>query len=146
MWHEQKILVIQLGENAESLRSGIETVRSRFLKSELVVLCAAELSQIARPGVNQVLVHGANSNTGLSNVPEQLLSLIELLKAEQFDSAIVLPDEAQSPYPFAYLCYFAEIPVRIGVSCEFGGGVLSPHGEECGEEIEELLNRVQEAA
>lgn len=142
MWREQKILVIQPGESAEVLRSGIETMRSRFPKSELVILCTAKLSQVARSRANQVLAHSAIAETGLSDDSEQLLNLVELLKAEQFDAAIVLPGENRSPYPFAYLCYLAEIPVRVGVSCEFGGGVLS----ECGEEIEKLLDKVQEAA
>ncbi|GAP97671.1 hypothetical protein [Leptolyngbya sp. NIES-2104] len=144
MWHDQKILVIQPGNNAENLRSGIKQVRSRFPMAQIDLLCTASLSQVALSlkDINQVLVHCAIAQTGLSDVPERLLNLIELLKAEQFASAIVLPDENRSPYPFAYACYLAEIPVRLGVSCEFGGGVLS----ECGASVEEVLNRVQEAA
>ncbi|MBE9010255.1 hypothetical protein IQ250_08560 [Pseudanabaenaceae cyanobacterium LEGE 13415] len=144
MWHEQRILVIQPGNNAESLRSGIEQVRSSFPTAQIVVLCTARLSQSALSiiDVNQVLVHCAIDETGLSDASERLLSLIELLKVEQFDQAIILPDGNRSPYPFAYVCYFAGIPVRLGVSCEFGGGVLS----QCGVNIEEVLDRVQEAA
>lgn len=144
MLHEQKILVIQPGNDAEALRSGIAKVRSKFPTSQIVVLCAAALSRAALSSkqVNQVLMHCAMSETGLSNVPEQLLSLIELLKIEQFDLAIVFPHENRSPYPFAYVCYFAEIPARIGVSCEFGGGVLS----QCSASVEELLDCVQGAA
>ncbi|BAU12348.1 hypothetical protein LEP3755_28770 [Leptolyngbya sp. NIES-3755] len=144
MWHEQKILVIQPGNNAESLRSGIEQVRSRFPMAQIVLLCTAQLSRMALSivDINQVLVHCAIDETGLSGAPERLLNLIELLRVEQFEAAIVLPDENRSPYSFAYLCYLAEIPVRIGVSCEFGGGVLS----QCGASLEELLERVQEAA
>lgn len=144
MWHEQKIVVIQPGNNAESLRSGIEQVRSRFPMAQIVLLCTAQLSRIALSivDINQVLVHCAIGETGLSDVPARVLNLIELLKVEQFDAAIILPDENRSPYPFAYACYLAGIAVRIGVSCEFGGGVLS----QCGESLEELLEQVQEAA
>jgi len=143
MWHEQKVLVIQPGNDAEALRSGIEMVRSQFPSSQIVVLCAARLSRVAISisAVDQVLVHCAMSEPGLSDVPERLISLIELLKAEQFYEVIVLPHQQRSPYPFAYICYFAEIPVRIGMSGEFGGGVLSG----CGSSVEELLNCVQEA-
>ncbi|MGG6268948.1 glycosyltransferase family 9 protein [Leptolyngbya sp. AN03gr2] len=144
MWHEQKIVVIQPGNNAENLRSGMGQVRSRFPMAQIVLLCAAQLSRVALSirDVNQVLVHCAIDESGLSDVPERLLNLIQLLKVEQFDAAIVLPDENRSPYPFAYACYLAGIPVRLGVSCEFGGGVLS----ECGASVEDLLERVQEAA
>lgn len=44
---------------------------------------------------------------------------------EFHDAAIVFTTPAQSPYLFAYLCYLAGIPIRIGQSQEFGGGVLS---------------------
>lgn len=143
MSHE-KIIVIQSGNNAKGLQSGMKQVRSRFPMAQIVVLCAAQLSQTAFSiaDVDQILVHCAMLETGLSAVPERLLNLIELLKAERFDSAIVLPDGTRSPYPFAYACYFAGIPVRIGLSYEFGGGVLSV----CGASVEELLDRVQEAA
>lgn len=144
MWHEQKVLVIQPGNNAASLRLRIEQIRSRFPTAQIEVLCAASLSQAALSirDVNQVLVHCAIAETGLSDVPERVLSLIALLKTERFDMAIILPDEFRSPYPIAYACYLAEIPVRLGVSCEFGGGVLSV----CEASVEELLERVEEAA
>lgn len=144
MLPEQKVLVIQLGSSPERLRSGIEKARSKLPSSQIVVLCAARLSQAALSiaQVNQVLVHSALSETGKADVPERLLSLIELLKAEQFDIAIVLPNGNRSPYPFAYACYLAGIPVRGGVSCEFGGGVLSV----CEVSVEEMLNTLQEAA
>ncbi|MEP0915753.1 hypothetical protein NC981_02915 [Leptolyngbya sp. DQ-M1] len=140
----EKVLVIQTGNHADGLRSGIKQVRSQLPSSQIVVLCAARLSQVALSiaQVNQVLVHSAISETSLSDVPERLLNLIELLKVEQFDAAIVLPDGNRSPYPAAYACYLAGIPVRGGVSCEFGGGVLSV----CRASIEEMLNTLREAA
>lgn len=141
---EQKVLVIQPGSEPDRLRSGIEGVRSQLPDSQIVVLCAAQLSQeaLSIAQVNQVLVHSAIDETGLSDVPERLLNLVELLKIEQFEIAIVLPDGNRSAYPFAYVCYLAEIPVRVGVSCEFGGGVLSV----CEASVEEMLNTMQEAA
>lgn len=50
---------------------------------------------------------------------------IALLKAENFDAAIIFTGAHQSPYGAAYLCYLAGIPLRIAQSHEFGGGVLS---------------------
>ena len=52
-------------------------------------------------------------------------SLIDRLQQGSFDAAIVLTAPHQSPYSLAYLCYLAKIPIRIGQSQEFGGGVLS---------------------
>ena len=47
------------------------------------------------------------------------------LSSNAFDAAVMLTTPGQSPYSIAYLCYLAAIPVRIGQSQEFGGGVLS---------------------
>ncbi len=42
-----------------------------------------------------------------------------------YDAAVIFTSPGQSPYPDAYGCYLAGIPVRIGISTEFAGGVLS---------------------
>lgn len=42
-----------------------------------------------------------------------------------FAAAIVFTAPNQSPYAVAYRCYLGGIPIRIGQSIEFGGGVLS---------------------
>ncbi|MGF1515267.1 MAG: hypothetical protein ACFB5Z_16425 [Elainellaceae cyanobacterium] len=51
--------------------------------------------------------------------------LIPQLQRHSFDAAIVLAAPNKSPYVAGYLCYLAGIPIRIGQSREFGGGVLS---------------------
>lgn len=53
------------------------------------------------------------------------LSLIALLRDRSFEAAVTLTRPDQSPYEMAYLCYLANIPIRVGQSVEFGGGVLS---------------------
>ncbi len=52
--------------------------------------------------------------------------LIDRLKDFSFDAAIIFTTQSQSPYSFAYLCYLANIPIRLGQSLEFGGGLLTP--------------------
>jgi phage tail protein X len=48
-----------------------------------------------------------------------------VLDQQKFEAAIVLSVPGQSPYAAAYRCYLAGIPIRVGQSAEFGGGVLS---------------------
>lgn len=60
------------------------------------------------------------------------LSFAEIEFPSGFEAAIVLTVPKQSPYPAAYRCYLAGIPIRVGQSIEFGGGVLS----HCVEPIE----------
>ena len=52
-------------------------------------------------------------------------SLVEELRGRGFDAALIFTSFAQSPYPPAYACYLAEIPLRAGQSKEFGGGLLT---------------------
>jgi hypothetical protein len=53
------------------------------------------------------------------------LDLIQALRRGAFQAALVFTRPKQSCYSLAYLCYLAGIPIRIGQSVEFGGGVLS---------------------
>lgn len=59
-----------------------------------------------------------------SELTDRADDLIQILKARSFDAAIVFTAPQQSPYLVAYCCYLASIPIRVGQSCEFGGGVL----------------------
>jgi hypothetical protein len=74
----------------------------------------------------------------LSNTQPAAIVLSTLRPAgqEPFEAAILFTAAHQSPYPIAYLCYLAGIPIRIGQSLEFGGGVLShwvqpPEVDDC---------------
>lgn len=57
--------------------------------------------------------------------PARERRLIARLRRGGYDVAIIFTSFAQSPFPPAYAAYLAGIPVRIGQSKEFGGGVLS---------------------
>ncbi|MGI0484553.1 glycosyltransferase family 9 protein [Pantanalinema rosaneae CENA516] len=61
-----------------------------------------------------------------SNYGDRGRTLIEQLQAHRYDAAMIFTTPGQSPYSLAYSCYLAGIPIRLGQSQEFGGGVLSP--------------------
>jgi hypothetical protein len=50
---------------------------------------------------------------------------IAWLQQQSFAAALIFTNPGRSPYSRAYLCYLAGITIRLGASCEFGGGVLS---------------------
>jgi hypothetical protein len=52
-------------------------------------------------------------------------TLIERVQQPSYDAAMIFTAPGQSPYSLAYYCYLAGIPLRLGQSQEFGGGVLS---------------------
>jgi ADP-heptose:LPS heptosyltransferase len=51
--------------------------------------------------------------------------LIRRIAARHYDAAVVLTSFSQSPWPAAYLCRLAGVPVRVGMSKEFGGSGLT---------------------
>ncbi len=55
--------------------------------------------------------------------PARELAVVERLRG--YDAVVVFTSFAQSPWPVAYAAYLAGVPVRVGVSKEFGGGVLT---------------------
>jgi ADP-heptose:LPS heptosyltransferase len=57
--------------------------------------------------------------------PAEQRRLIRGLQAGEYGAALVFTSFSQSPHPPAYACYLAGVPVRAGLSKEFGGGVLS---------------------
>ncbi|HWO73047.1 MAG TPA: glycosyltransferase family 9 protein [Dehalococcoidia bacterium] len=57
--------------------------------------------------------------------PARQQALIADLAQRQFEAALIFTSFRQSPYPPAYCCYLAGVPLRIGQSKEFGGQVLT---------------------
>ena len=57
--------------------------------------------------------------------PDGDLALVRRIAAGRYDAAVVLTSFSQSPWPAAYLCRLAGVPVRVGASKEFGGAGLT---------------------
>lgn len=57
--------------------------------------------------------------------PGAQLALVETIRSGGFDLAVIFTSFSQSPYPAAYVCLLAGVPVRAALSREFGGGVLT---------------------
>ncbi len=78
--------------------------------------------------------------------PQREERLVESIRAGNFDVAIIFTSFSQSPYPPAYACYLAGVPVRIGQSREFGGAVLShsvPPPPDSTHQVDRNLNLLQ---
>ncbi len=127
----QKILAVQLGNADEliMLSPALEQLKRALPDATIALLCSPRSSRVALslPAINEVLLHrGLAHATGTLDCNSlALLPLIERLRSQQFDAAILFAQDSHSPYPLAYVCYLAEIPMRVGWSDEFGGGLLS---------------------
>lgn len=67
----------------------------------------------------------SNSLEGALRRSLSLPQMIQTIADRHFNAAIMFTAPTESPYALAYLCYLAGIPIRLGQSWEFGGGVLS---------------------
>src|SRR5215210_3629803 len=75
--------------------------------------------------------------------------LIETLREGSYDAAIILTSFKQTPHPAGYACYLAGIPLRLGESKEWGGGVLTdemPSAPDDLHQVERNLRLVEHAA
>lgn len=124
-WQQVKRLLVSLvGQPAatEKLQPALQVLRESLPAAEIALLTNADPVQLRPlfPWIDTVFL----SQTTWQE-PSQENLLVEKLKQEQFSAAILFTQKRESPYSLAYLCYLAEIPIRIGQSQEFGGSVLS---------------------
>jgi ADP-heptose:LPS heptosyltransferase len=126
--------VIMTGPALRALKAGLPECRITMLTSPGGAR-AAELL----PWADEVIAHRAlwQDLGSLPFEPSREAGLVKRLAEGSFDAAIVFTSFSQTPHAAAYACYQAGIPLRIGASKEFGGGVLS-HELRCGPEEDGL--------
>ena len=73
----------------------------------------------------------------LSFDPAREWELIEALRG-CYDAAIILTSFKQTPHPAGYTCYLAGIPLRLGESKEWGGGVLTDEAPPAPDELHQV--------
>ena len=127
-----RILVIRLDNIGDVIMLGpaLRAVKTAVPKAHITLLCAPTGAQVAPllPWVDDLLVHRAvwqDASGAMPLDPVRETAFIETLRAGRYDAALIFTSFSQSPYPPAMACYLAGIPVRIGQSREFGGGLLS---------------------
>jgi ADP-heptose:LPS heptosyltransferase len=74
----------------------------------------------------------------LSFDPTREWELIEALRRGSYDAAIILTSFKQTPHPAGYVCYLAGIPLRLGESKEWGGGVLTDGAPPAPDELHQV--------
>ncbi|MFC5137485.1 glycosyltransferase family 9 protein [Actinomycetospora rhizophila] len=123
--------VLMTGPVFRALRAAAPTAHLDLLASPAGAAAAALLPEI--DGV----VTASVSWQQLDLVPgaDPDAALVDDLAARGYDAAIVLTSFSQSPWPAAEVVRRAGVPVRAGLSKEFGGGLLthwvpSPPDEE----------------
>jgi hypothetical protein len=120
MWDEQfstlqRLLVIQLDATSQEAATALQQHRPDLC---LIVVTVQEDTGST---VGYVL-QGEVPLRLYDNTPH---ATIQWIQDQRVDAAIVFAKRGRSPYIWAYRCYLAGVPMRIGLSREFGGQVLS---------------------
>ena len=123
-----RVLVVRLDNDGDVLLSGPAVRAVAAGAARVVYLCgprgraAAELL----PGVDELLVFHAPwiDPDGVPVDSERIGALVEALRAQELDQAIVLTSFHQSPLPLALLLRLAGVPLVAAISVDFPGSLL----------------------
>src|SRR5947209_7832363 len=100
------------------------------------------------PDIDEVIVYEAPGMDPWHRLPQDAdreQRMIATLKEREFDGAIIFTSFRQSALPAAYLCYLADIPLRVAASIDGPGSLLTTrhkHPERMMHEVERGLDLV----
>ncbi len=115
--------VIMLSPALRALRRTYPRARITLMASRAGAAAAGLLAEVDEVFVHRALWQDARQEMPLNPAREQ--EFIDELRRRDFDAAFLFTSFSQSPFPPAYVCYLAGIPLRIAQSREFGGGLLT---------------------
>ena len=152
-WHSaQRILAIRLDNLGDVLVTtpAIHAIKASLPTIELSLLTSPVGAQVARlnPDIDEVIVYEAPWMDPWHRLPQNSKreqQMIAMIKERQFDGAIIFTSYHQSSLPAAYLCYLADIPLRLAASIDGPGSLLTTrhkHPERMMHEVERGLDLV----
>ena len=128
----RRLLVVRLDNVGDLLMLGpaLRTIRHHLPEAHVTLLGSAAAPLVAPmlPEVDDVLVERVvwqDASGALALDPARELALVGRLADRGFDAALIFTSFSQSPWPPAYACYLAGIPLRAGQAGDFGGSLLT---------------------
>ena len=128
----RRILAVRLDNVGDiiMLEPALRSLRAALPAAAITLLATPAGSQAAPllSCVDDVLVQSVSWQDISGKWPQDPASeyaLVQMLRERGFDAAVIFTSFSQSPYPPAYVCYLAGIPIRLAQSKEFGGALLS---------------------
>src|SRR5437899_2065375 len=152
-WHSvRRVLAIRLDNLVDVLVTppGIHAMKEFLPSAELTLLAGPVGAQVARlnPDLDDVIVYQAPWMDPWHKLPQDSQreqQMIATIRERRFDGAIIFTSFRQSPLPAAYLCYLADIPLRVAASIDGPGSLLTTrhkHPERMMHEVERGLDLV----
>jgi ADP-heptose:LPS heptosyltransferase len=123
----KNLLAVRLDSDGDVLLTG-PAIRALAAEGRITLLCGPRGRQAGSllPGVDELIVYDA---CWISPEPEpldpaQTLQLVERIRSQGFDQAIVFTSFHQSPLPTALLLRMAGLPVVAAISEDYPGSLL----------------------
>src|SRR5579859_7700482 len=148
----RRILAIRLDNLGDVLVTtpAIHAIKTSLPAAHITLLASPIGAQVARlnPDVSDVIVYAAPWMDPWHKLPQDSQreqQMIATIRERQFDGAIIFTSFHQSPLPAAYLCYLADIPLRVAASIDGPGSLLTTrhkHPENMMHEVERGLDLV----
>src|SRR5437660_4530266 len=148
----RRILAIRLDNLGDVLVTtpALHAIKTSMPTIALSLLTSPVGAQVAslNPDIDEVIVYEAPWMDPWHRLPQNSKreqQMIAMVKERQFDGAIIFTSYHQSSLPAAYLCYLAEIPLRLAASIDGPGSLLTTrhkHPERMMHEVERGLDLV----
>ena len=148
----RNILVVRLDNLGDVLVTtpAIHAIKTSLPESKITLLASPIGAQVGRlnPDIDDVLIYSAPWMDPWHKLPldsQREQQIIATVRERQFDGAIIFTSYHQSPLPAAYLCYLANIPLRVAASIDGPGSLLTTrhkHPECMMHEVERGLDLV----
>ena len=152
-WHKaRRILAVRLDNLGDVLVTtpALHAIKASLPHASLTLLASPVGAQVAHlnPDIDEVLVYEApwmDPWHRLLQDSRREQHIIDTIRERAFDGAIIFTSFRQSSLPAAYLCYLANIPLRLGASIDGPGSLLTTrhkHPERMMHEVERGLDLV----
>jgi lipopolysaccharide heptosyltransferase II len=148
----RRILAVRLDNLGDVLVTtpALHAVKASLPDATLTLLAGPVGAQVGRlnPDVDDVIEYAAPWMDPWHRLPQDSAReqrMIAVIRARAFDAAIIFTSYHQSPLPAAYLCYLADIPLRLAASIDGPGSLLTTrhkHPERMLHEVERGLDLV----
>src|SRR5947209_12546611 len=146
-WHSvRRVLAIRLDNLGDVLVTtpALHAIKESLPSAELTLLAGPVGAQVARlnPDLDDVIVYQAPWMDPWHKLPQDSRreqQIIATIREGRFDGAIIFTSFRQSPLPAAYLCYLADVPLRVASSIDGPGALVT----SCHRQHERMIHEVE---
>lgn len=148
----RRILAVRLDNLGDVLLAtpALHGIKQSLPQAELTLLTSAVGAQAGRlnPDLDDVIVYQSPQMDPWEKLPQDSRReqrLIATLRERRFDAAVIFTSFRQSSLPAAYVCYLADIPLRLAASIDGPGSLLTTrhkHPERMLHEVERGLDLI----